>query len=143
MVPTNCCYQTDPSYRKVCRYPHTLKNHQYCNVGNCAGTSAFTRPAKPYNAIASPVEPMNMLSNRCQNIDSSYRKVCSYPRIREVSKAIIMLFRMVLWQCFYVLEPLCWCLYKEKMRQYPHPPPIHEAGKAIISPFTRPAKPSY
>ena len=27
MVLMNCCYQIDPSYRKVCWYPHALKNY--------------------------------------------------------------------------------------------------------------------
>ena len=38
-------------------------------------------------AIASPVEPMNLLSkvltNRCQNIDPPYRKMVSYPLIEK------------------------------------------------------------
>ena len=52
--------------------------------------------------------------NCCQNIDPSFRKVCWYPLIHEASKAIITSFRRVLSQCFYVLEPLRWCLHKEK-----------------------------
>ena len=75
------------------------------------------------------------------------------PLIREAGKAIIMLFRMVVSQCFYVLEPLC--LYRNlwKMHLYPtfgtviygkcvRTPRIREVGKAIIMLFRRPVKPS-
>ena len=67
----------------------------------------------------------------CYQIASSYRKLYSYLRIRKAGEAIITSFGRVLSQCFYVLEPLCWCLHKEK--KYVSTP----------LPFMRPAKPSY
>ena len=84
-----------------------------------------------------------MLVPPCYQIASSCRKVCRYHLIREAGKAIITLFRRVLSQCIYVLEPLHWCLHKgKKCASTPPPPhsrgrqsyhiPIHKAGKAII-----------
>ena len=94
---------------------------------------SFVRSAKPYKCHRKPCGAneyafKRVPMNYSQNIDQSYRKVCSYPGIRKAGKAIITSFRRVLLQCFYVLEPLRWCLHREKMHQYP---------------FTRPAKSSY
>ena len=36
MVLTNCCYQIDPSHRKVCWYPHAIKLLHH--IENCAST---------------------------------------------------------------------------------------------------------
>ena len=75
------------------------------------------------NTIVMLVVPLNMDSKWFLQIVAvkliHHIEKCASTCLREAGEAIIMLFRMVLLQCFYVLEPLCWCLHKGKMCWYP------------------------
>ena len=78
------CFQIASSYRKLCSYPHAIKLLHH--IENCARTPAFARPAKPYKYHREPRGAIEyafkmVLTNCCQNIDPSYRKLCSYPHV--------------------------------------------------------------